>query len=134
MTVTREALAACHMRETMHLNGGKEWFGYIHQCVEHPRLSRKDKYTRKDRGVHSTWRVDGIECADLDAALAALALPVSLNDEERAALLQWRDDFAAAWAARGTNYAMMRALGDKGLVNGKSGITEAGRSVLDVAS
>lgn len=128
--VTRETLATCHMRETMHLNGGKEWFGYIHQCVEHPRLSRKDKYTRKDRGVHSTWRVDGQECADLDAALAALSQPVVLTDDERDALIQWRDDFTTAWAARGDNYAMMRALGDKGLIDGKTGITPTGLEVL----
>lgn len=128
--VTRESLATCHMRQTMHLNGGKEWFGYVHQCVEHPRLSRMDKYTRKDKGVQSTWRVDGADCADLGAALAALAVPVSLTDEERAALTRWRDDFDAAWASRGGNYAMMRALDDKGMLNGKSGITLAGRLAL----
>lgn len=128
--VTRETLAACHMRETMHLNGGKEWFGYVHQCIEHPRLSRMDKYTRKDKGVQSTWRVDGQDCADLDAALAALALPVILTDEERVALTQWRDDHDAAWADRGGKYAMLRALSDKGLLDGKSGITEAGKAAL----
>ena len=132
--VTRESLKSCHMRETIHLNGGKEWFGYIHQCVEHPRLSRKDKYTRKDRGVHSTWRVDGIECTDLDAALDALAKPVVLTDEERTALTLWRDDFPSAWAARGDNYTMMRALSDKGLLNGKTGITDDGRAALSRAS
>jgi hypothetical protein len=130
--VTRETLATCHMRETMHLNGGKEWFGYIHQCVEHPRLSRRDKYTRKDRGVQSTWRVDGKECADLDAALDALAKPVVLTDQERAALTQWRDDSDAAWAARGGNYEMMRALNDKGLLNGRSGITPDGLRSLRI--
>lgn len=128
--LTKEDLAACHMRELMHLNGGKDWFGYVYQCVEHPRLSRKDTYTRKEKSVQSVWHVDGSECSDIDAALAALALPVVLTDEERAALVRWRDDFDTAWRSRVANYAMMRALSDKGLLDGRKGITETGLAAL----
>lgn len=130
MGLTQDDLKSCHMRETVHLNGGKEWFGYIQQCVEHPRLSRLDKYTRKDRGVQSTWRVDGQDCTDLAAALEALSVPPVVTPEERAALLNWRDHFDAAWAARVEGYTIMKMLSNKGLLDGKRGITEAGLAAL----
>ena len=63
------------MLEEIHHHGGGEWFGYTHRCVEEPRLTRFDRYERKTRSVTSTWRVDWIDCADLEAAVLALAGP-----------------------------------------------------------
>lgn len=130
MKLTKDDLASCHLRERMHLNGGKEWFGYIHVVVEHPRLSRMDKYTRKDKGVQSTWRVDGVDCADLDAALDALAVPPSISYGERLILQRWAEDPEAAWAERGGALEAIMTLGWKGMLDGKRGITEAGRAAL----
>lgn len=129
-TITIDDLKACHMREAAHYNGGSKWFGYLHRCVEHPRLSRFDKYTREDKGVKSTWRVDGNDCATLDDALAALAIPAVLTDEERAALIEWRDDFEGSWGRRGVGYAMLSALTNKGMLDGRNGVTESGIRTL----
>ena len=61
-----------HIKEVAHLNGGKVFFGYIHQCVEQPRLERFDRYDRKTRSVTSTWRVDGNDMASFEDAISAL--------------------------------------------------------------
>lgn len=63
------------MREEIHHNGGREWFGYTHRCVEEPRLTRFDRYEKKTRSVTSTWRVDWIDRASLEDAVEALAQP-----------------------------------------------------------
>jgi hypothetical protein len=70
----------------MHLNGGAKFFGYIHRCVEHPRLTRRDIYDKKDKSVTSTWRVDGEDVADLAAAVERLNTPAVLTLDEAAAL------------------------------------------------
>jgi hypothetical protein len=106
------------MREVAHINGGKDWFGYRHQCIQQPRLSRFDRYTRKDRSVASTWRVDGEDCASLTDALAKLEVPPSLTVSEMRALCQFatptmaKRDFADFQAV----YPDLRTLADKGLV------------------
>lgn len=84
--ITMKDLTASHMKERAHLNGGRDWFGYIHQCVEYPRLSRLDKYLRKNRSVESTWRVDGAPVADLGAAVTALNVPPVFTEDEQALL------------------------------------------------
>lgn len=86
MAITVEDAADWHMRETAHYNGGKEWFGYGHQCIEQPRLYRLDRYARKDRSVTSTWSVDGNDCADFEAAVEALNTPPTISDDERTML------------------------------------------------
>lgn len=85
--------SAWHIRETAHLNGGKEWFGYEHQCIEEPRLRRMDKYLRKDRSVVSTWRVDGADCASPAEAMRKLAVPPIIGDDEMAILRVLSPDF-----------------------------------------
>lgn len=74
------------MQETAHYNGGKEWFGYGFQCIQEPRLGYIDRYYRKDRSVVRTWKVDGHDYADADAAWAALQTPPVFSAEEIAAL------------------------------------------------
>lgn len=106
------------MRETAHLNGGKDWFGYKHQCIEQPRLSRLDRYLRKDRSVTSTWRVDGGDCASFEDALDQLESPPSMTIADLDAVSQFtaaemgKADFADFQAT----YPALRTLADKGLV------------------
>ena len=60
------------MRESKHINGGKKFFAYEFQCDQEPRLTRYDHYDRKTRSVTSTWRVDGIDQADMQSAINTL--------------------------------------------------------------
>lgn len=74
-------------KDDVHFNGGKEWFGYGHRCIDQPRLLVVDKYLRKDRSVKRSYQVDGkIRCETLAEALAALSVPPVVNEEERALL------------------------------------------------
>jgi hypothetical protein len=116
---TEADLKDCHMVQTMHLNGGSEWFGYVYRCVEHPRLSRHDKYMRKDRSVASVWWADGVPCETLETALDAIQQPPVLTDEERAAL----ELVPAEWAdiRDQLEYRVGRSLADKGLVEWEHG-------------
>lgn len=107
-------LKGCHMRQTMHLNGGSEWFGYAYQCVEHPRLQRLDRYLRKDRSVESTWSADGVDHVDLQAALDALQTPPVLTEDERAALARVPAEFVRLRDV--LPYQMIKALDAKGLI------------------
>lgn len=128
MTVTLDDLKKSKTRERMHLNGGS-WFGYIHQCVEYPRLSRFDRYVKKDRSVTSTWRVDGADVADLEAAVVALNLPPNVTLEERAALDLVPVEFTPARDVRtligGENrqhaIEVMTLLDNKGLIEYQDG-------------
>jgi hypothetical protein len=54
--ITMEVVETWRLREAAHYNGGEEFFAYLHRCVENPRLSRFDRYQKKDRSVTSTWR------------------------------------------------------------------------------
>ncbi len=83
MTITQETVRNWRMRERAHYNGGKEWFGYGHQCIENPRLYRLDRYLRKDRSVKSEWQVDGLACADIDDAITRLNSPAQLVGDEK---------------------------------------------------
>ena len=83
MTLTIEDADLWRLKEHAHYNGGKEWFGYGHTCVEQPRLYRMDRYTRKDRSVKSTWSVDGQDCADLADAIEKLNHDPDLTDLDR---------------------------------------------------
>lgn len=121
-----------HMVEGAHFNGGKEWFGYRMNCVEQPRLSRMDRYTRKDRSVASTWEVDGVACADADAAWLALQAPPEVTQEERDALALIGDEPADLRDA--IPYEMRHWLRAKGLIEygppGRCKRTPAGLAAL----
>lgn len=61
------------LRETAHINASSSgWFGYVHECVEEPRITRHLKCIRKTRTTEITWRVDGVEVAGFTTALAAV--------------------------------------------------------------
>lgn len=56
--------------ETQHINASSAgWFGYVHKCVEEPRITRHLKCIRKTRSTEVTWQVDGVEVASFAAAL-----------------------------------------------------------------
>lgn len=130
--MTEADLLKCTTHEAAHLNGGKEWFGYIHRCNQHPRLTRMDKYIRNTRGVESTWRVDGKPVANLAVAAELLATPYQPNAEELALLGEVPDDFT-----KFEGRARFTGLAEVGLIEFKAGAcrrTDAGRSVLAGAS
>lgn len=62
------------IRETAHINGGRHFFAYEFTCDQEPRLVRYDHYHKPTRSVTSTWRVDGIDQPDLNAALHVLGI------------------------------------------------------------
>lgn len=123
-------LTHCTTHESAHLNGGKDWFGYIHRCNEHPRLTRLDKYIRATRGVESTWRVDGKAVADLAEAAVLLATPYQPRPEELVLLALVPDEYA-----RLEERSRFLPLREAGLVEFKDGEcrrTSAGRDALMV--
>ena len=124
--------AGWQMLQGAHFNGGKEWFGYRFHCIQQPRLSRMDRYTRKDRSVASTWEVDGVACADADAAWLALQTPPTVTQEEREALALIGDEPADLRDA--IPYEMRHLLRAKGLIEygppGRCKRTDAGRAAL----
>ena len=93
MTITANTLRGSRLFERSHVNGGPEWFGYILQCEEFPRLSRLDRYARRDRSVSSTWRVDGEDVDNLDHAAERLNIPPALTDDEIAVLRRVTDEW-----------------------------------------
>jgi hypothetical protein len=115
-TVTREEIFGLEFRGAIHLNMGAKGYGWIFECERWPRLRimwRHFKPTRAEpdgRDVQ-TYMVDGLEVADLDAAVAALNQPVQLTPEEEAAwrlvpaefedLRRVEDDLAGAERPRG---------------------------------
>lgn len=122
-------------RETAHYNGGKEWFGYGGQCIQEPRLGYIDRYYRATRDRVRTWKVDGQDCADADAAWAALQVPVVVTDEERAALKIIGDE--PADYRRAIDHEITHFLRAKGLIEygppGRCKRTDAGRDAADLA-
>lgn len=120
------------MRETSHYNGGKEWFGYGRQCIQEPRLGAIDRYYRKDRSVVRTWKVDGLDCVDADAAWAALQRPPVFTEEELAALATVGDE---PTDHRGSlDHTLAHWLKCKGAIEygppGRCKRTDAGRAAL----
>lgn len=93
MTLTIDDADLWTMRQTAHYNGGKEWFGYGHQCNEQPRLYRLDRYKRKDRSVTSEWSVDGEECADLAEAISRLNTSPTISEDEAIMLADLTEAF-----------------------------------------
>lgn len=133
--LTLESAANWHVRQHAHLNGGAKFFGYIMRCVEQPRLSRFDRYDKKTRTSTSKWRVDGVEVADLGAAIAALNIPPVFTEAELVELAKASDewqDLRRAW-----DYEMHSALTEKGAVvwdSGKCRLTDVGVAAIAALS
>lgn len=121
-----------HMRESAHYNGGKVFFAYLHRCVEQPRLSRFDRYERKDRSVKSTWKVDGQDRESFAEAVEALNTPPVFAEDELAFLADAPLDYEAE-RRPGLNYEIADRVRNKGAIefeHGRYRITEAGRAAL----
>jgi hypothetical protein len=99
-------------RDAMHFNGGSAFFGYGHRCFDQPRLLVIDKFFKATRSSQRSFMVDGkTPCATLAEALAALALPVTLTEAERALLATVTTD----WTIPAGRVALL-PLRDMGLV------------------
>ena len=68
-------ISALTVREVAHYNGGKAFFAYGYECVQHPRLTLFKRFDRKLKTVTETWRVDGADHVSLESAVAALEVP-----------------------------------------------------------
>lgn len=126
--MTEADLLECTMHESAHLNGGKEWFGYIHRCNQHPRLTRMDKYYRATRGVESVWRVDGMAVTSLAEAAEKLATPYQATADELTLLATVPDEFTSF-----EQRVRFLPLREGGLIEAKDGKfrrTDAGRAAL----
>ena len=60
------------IREVAHYNGGKAFFAYGYECVQHPRLTLFKRFDRKTKQVSNTWRLDGVDQLSLEVAVQAL--------------------------------------------------------------
>jgi hypothetical protein len=114
MALTAFDLQQCTMRETIHLNGGPVFFGYVLVCNEHPRLQRIDKCYRKTKKTEIRYRVDGEDVADLDEAADRLNAPPIITDDLRSALEKIGTDYADYRKA--FDYSILRKLSDRGLI------------------
>lgn len=127
--MTEADLLKCTMHEAAHFNGGKEWFGYLHRCNQHPRLTRMDRYIRKTCGVESTFNVDGKPVANLAEAAERLSKPYEPTPEELTLLAEVPNEYI-----RLENRSRFMPLRDVGLVefqNGNCRRTDAGRAALE---
>lgn len=114
---------------------GPQIFGYFHRCIDEPRLQAVDTYYRRTRTTSRHWLIDGKERHDsLDDALAALAVPPVVTDEELARL---RLLPLHGYCARPDKRAGWISLIDKGLAAwGPSPaeairLTDAGRALIE---
>lgn len=126
--MTEADLLKCTMREVAHYNGGTEWFGYLHRCNQHPRLTRMDKYIRKTRATESTWRVDNEPVAGLAEAAECLSKPYEPTPEELVLLAEVPDEYA-----RFEERHRFLRLQDVGLIEFQKGAcrrTDTGRAAL----
>lgn len=123
-----------HMREATHYNGGDVFFAYLHRCVEQPRLSRYDRYERKDQSVKSTWRADGIDHPTIEAAIEALNTPPVFDAAELAFLSAAPQDWAKKGPPGTIDWEVNERVVNKGGVEWERGsyrITPAGRAAIE---
>lgn len=133
MKLTVDDLKYCGMREDAHYNGGKEFFAYLYRCTQHPRLSRYDRYSRKDKDVTSTWRVDGKDVDGLESAVEALNVDPIYSPAELALLSTIGEEPADRRKEMIANAVSWEGLREKAAViweNGKCRISDAGRRAL----
>jgi hypothetical protein len=133
MMITIEDLKYCGMREDAHYNGGKEFFAYLLRCTQHPRLSRYDRYSRTDRSVTSTWRVDGKDQPSLEAAVEALNSSPAFSPSELAVLATITTEPADRRKEMIANSEPWEGLREKGAIiweKGRCRISDAGRLAL----
>lgn len=121
--------------DDVHFNGGKEFFGWGHRCVDQPRLLIIDKHFRRDRSTQRSYLIDGrTPCTTLDEALAALSVPPAVGADDIALLRTLPPD---GWS-RPEQRAPYIPVAEMGLIEwGRDEekrvtcrLTEAGRNIL----
>ncbi len=135
--LTKADAANWRMREAAHYNGGKEFFAYMHRCVEQPRLSRFDKYIRKTQAVESTWRTDGVDYPSTDAAIEALNTPPAFDEEELSFLAACPEEWTKKGPPGSINWEVNQRVVDKGAVEWQRGeyrLTNLGRAALEASN
>lgn len=126
------------MRETLH-GHGKGFFLYEYGVIDHMRLRRRDRYTRKDRSVTSTWLVDGQDCKDLEDALAKMATPPSFDESELLVLrliAKMVEERGGPIACREIPYDATFQLSYKGALDtqaGKMQLSAIGKAAIEAA-
>lgn len=100
------------LSNSSHYNGGSEWFGYGHACVDEPRLQILDKYVRATRQGTRTFFVDGARAyPTLEEAVAGLAEMPTITSEEAELLAS----IPLEWGKHVGPRAPVAALGRRGL-------------------
>ncbi|MBN9028907.1 MAG: hypothetical protein J0I23_03800 [Rhizobiales bacterium] len=121
------------LREDAHYNGGKTFFAYLMRCVQQPRLSRYDRYDKATKTSTSTWRVDGIDFPNFNAAIIALNIEPELTAEERLVLETVTSKPSDRRKEMIANYEPWHGLREKAFIlweKGRVTITDAGRAAL----
>lgn len=121
ISITADILKTCHFPESAHGHGPGMFFS-MHRCVEHPRFQVKDLSDRKARQTTRIYLVDGKEMPDLDAAIAALNVPVVLTAEEEEILATVPSEWTRAeLGTRGDTVTRLFGLTCKGMVEWSAG-------------
>lgn len=82
-----ECFSDAHYNMGFDERGRQKGYGYGYRFTKYPRLQFIDRAYYNTENRHTrTWYVDGLECADLAAAIEALNVPPVLTDDEKAAL------------------------------------------------
>lgn len=127
--MTEADLLKCSMREEAHFNGGKVWFGYRYRCVQHPRLTRFDKYIRATRSTQSTFEIDGEPVASLAVAAELLAKPYEVQPEDIKLLNLITDEWTLL--DRRSRFLRLRDVGLVEFQDGKCRRTDTGRAAME---
>jgi hypothetical protein len=120
-SITRADLERCHLDFSAHLDASG-WFGEVHRCIEHPRLRRITRFSRRGRVAKFepvSWLVDGKPTADLDEAVARLNEPVALKPEEETALEKVTDEYVDL--RKVLDFRVRMSLADKGVIEFRDG-------------
>lgn len=127
-TITEADIRKCQMQQAAHLNGGADWFGYIYRCVQHPRLTRRDTYTRKDKSVKSEWHVDMQPVADLAEAATKLSVPYPVTPAQVELLKLVPIEFTLLEDR--VRFVMLAEFGLVEFKNGACRLTETGKAAI----
>ncbi len=126
-------------RDAVHFNGGREFFGWGHRCIDQPRLLVIDKYFKRDRSTQRSYLVDGrVTFPTLEGALEALSVPPAVSADDRRLLEILANQGDADGWARPELRAPYLGLADMGFVEwGRTAanevtcrLTDAGRTAI----
>lgn len=88
ITLTAEEIAKLQCKNTMHLNLGRDGYGYGFHSILYPRLGfidytyRGRRAEKEGRSRKRVWLVDGAHHDTIEAAIEALAKEPTLTEDE----------------------------------------------------